>query len=147
MKKVLVVLAIVAMCGSIAYAGRTDISCSGTVTINASNAALSHMWSFYWGEMPFIYAKMDELNVQISASSWVKQINASDVTCFNIFSGREWAATPDNVILVTTKYSNMEPYKLLKEKGVGHLYLIGDAKAPRQIGEAVRDGHALAREI
>jgi hypothetical protein len=25
--------------------------------------------------------------------------------------------------------------------------LIGDAKAPRQIGEAVRDGHAVAREI
>jgi len=109
--------------------------------------ALSHMWSFYWGEMPFIYAKMDELNVQISASSWVKQINASDVTCFNIFTGREWTANPDNVILVTMKYSNMEPYKLLKEKGIGHLYLIGDAKAPRQIGEAVRDGHALARDI
>ena len=47
MKKVLVVLAIVAMCGSIAYAGRTDISCSGTVSINASNAAWvgGHGWS------------------------------------------------------------------------------------------------------
>jgi endo-1,4-beta-xylanase len=47
MKKVLVVLAIVAMCGSIAQAGRTDISCSGTVTINASNAAWvgGHGWS------------------------------------------------------------------------------------------------------
>lgn len=47
MKKVLVVLAIVAMCGSIAYAGRTDISCSGTVTITANNAAWvgGHGWS------------------------------------------------------------------------------------------------------
>jgi endo-1,4-beta-xylanase len=47
MKKVLVVLAIVAMCGSIAQAGRTDISCSGTVTIRANNAAWvgGHGWS------------------------------------------------------------------------------------------------------
>ncbi|MGA2092601.1 MAG: glycoside hydrolase family 11 protein [Sedimentisphaerales bacterium] len=47
MRNVLAVLAIVAMCGSIAQAGRTDISCSGTVTINASNAAWvgGHGWS------------------------------------------------------------------------------------------------------
>jgi len=47
MKKVLTVLAIVALFGSIAQAGRTDISCSGTVTISASNAAWvgGHGWS------------------------------------------------------------------------------------------------------
>jgi len=47
MKKVLVVLAIVALFGSIAQAGRTDIGCSGTVTIRASNAAWvgGHGWS------------------------------------------------------------------------------------------------------
>jgi endo-1,4-beta-xylanase len=47
MKKLAVVLVIVAMCGSIAQAGRTDISCTGTVTITASNAAWvgGHGWS------------------------------------------------------------------------------------------------------
>jgi len=45
------------------------------------------------------------------------------------------------------KYSNIEPYKLLKQKGVKPLYPIGDAKSPREIGDALRDGHAVGREI
>lgn len=109
--------------------------------------SLSHMWSFFWLEMPLIYAKMDELAVKITPQSWVKEIGASGVVCYNIFTGREWTVAADDVILVTTKYSNMEPYKLLKAKGVKPLYLVGDAKAPRQIGESVRDGYSVAREI
>lgn len=97
--------------------------------------------------MPWIYARMDELGVKITPMTWVKEINHSSATCFNIFSGREWTAPADTVILVTMKYSNVEPYEMLKAKGVKPLYLIGDAKAPRQIGEAVRDGHTVAREI
>lgn len=108
---------------------------------------LSHMWGTVWLEMPLIYARMDELGVKITPVSWVKEVEASGATCFNIFSGREWTVAADSVIFVTMKYSNMEPYKMLKEKGVKPLYLIGDAKAPRHIGEAVRDGYAVAREI
>lgn len=108
---------------------------------------LSHMWSFYWLEMPLIYSKMDELGIKITPSAWVKEISGSEVLCFNVFSSREWTLAADDVVLVTMKYSNVEPYKLLKEKGVKPLYLIGDAKSPRQIGDALRDGHAVAREI
>ena len=108
---------------------------------------LSHMWSFYWVEMPLIYSKMDELGVTVTPSSWVKEINGSEVVCYNVFSGREWIERVDDVVLVTMKYSNTEPYKLLKEKGVKPLHLIGDAKSPRQVGDALRDAYALAREI
>ncbi len=108
---------------------------------------MAHMWSTLWLEMPMIYARMDELGVKITPMTWVKEINPSSVTCFNIFTGREWTVPADSVILVTMKYSNVEPYEMLKGKGVKPLYLIGDAKAPRQIGEAVRDGHALARDL
>jgi endo-1,4-beta-xylanase len=47
MKKVLVILAIVAMCGSIAQAGYQSGSCSGTLSINFSNASFvgGHGWS------------------------------------------------------------------------------------------------------
>ena len=94
-----------------------------------------------------VYAKMDELGIKITPSSWIKEITNSGVTCFNVFSSREFTVPADAVILVTMKYSNMEPYKMLKEKGVKPLYLMGDAKSPRQIGDALRDGHAIAREI
>jgi 2,4-dienoyl-CoA reductase-like NADH-dependent reductase (Old Yellow Enzyme family) len=108
---------------------------------------LSHYWSFYWLEQPLIYGKMDELGVKITPSSWIKEVTNSGAICFNVFSSREWTVPADQVILVTMKYSNTEPYKLLKEKGVKPLFLIGDAKSPRQIGDALRDGHAVARDI
>ena len=69
------------------------------------------------------------------------------MTCFNVFSSREFAVPADAVIMVTMKYSNMEPYKMLKEKGVKPIYLMGDAKSPRQIGDALRDGHTIGREL
>ncbi|MFA5553528.1 MAG: glycoside hydrolase family 11 protein [Phycisphaerae bacterium] len=47
MKKFLLVMALAALCVTVAHAGRTDISCSGTVTINYNNAAWigGHGWS------------------------------------------------------------------------------------------------------
>ncbi|MFA5554633.1 MAG: glycoside hydrolase family 11 protein [Phycisphaerae bacterium] len=47
MKKFLLVIALVSVCAMVAHAGRTDINCSGTVTINANNAAWvgGHGWS------------------------------------------------------------------------------------------------------
>jgi len=47
MKKFLLVIALVAVCATVAQAGRTDISCSGTLTIRATNAAWvgGHGWS------------------------------------------------------------------------------------------------------
>jgi 2,4-dienoyl-CoA reductase-like NADH-dependent reductase (Old Yellow Enzyme family)/thioredoxin reductase len=109
--------------------------------------SLSHHWSFFWNEMPWIYGKLDELGVEITSSAWIKEITGSGVNCFNVFSAREWTVAADSVVLVTMKYSNTDLYKLLKGRGVKPLYLIGDAKAPRQIGEAVRDGYSIAREI
>jgi hypothetical protein len=105
------------------------------------------MWGLYWNEMSFVYGRLDELGVRVLSSSWVKEIHAGGATCFNVFSSREWEEAADGVILVTMKYSNMEPYKLLKAKGVKPLYLVGDAKSPRHIGDAMRDGYAAAREI
>ena len=109
--------------------------------------ALSHMWSFFWVEMPLLYGKLDELGVKVVPSSWIKEIAGTKLSCFNVYSGREWEERADSVILVTMKYSNMEPYKLLKAKGVKGLHLIGDAKSPRQIGDAMRDGLAAALEM
>jgi 2,4-dienoyl-CoA reductase-like NADH-dependent reductase (Old Yellow Enzyme family) len=108
---------------------------------------LSHMWSNFWVEMPAIYGKMDELGITITPCSWVREIKGSEVVCFNIFSDRQWSVQADDVILVTMKYSNTDLYKLLKGKGVRPLHLIGDARSPRQIGDAIREGHAAAREI
>jgi 2,4-dienoyl-CoA reductase-like NADH-dependent reductase (Old Yellow Enzyme family) len=117
------------------------------VTIVTRWPNVFHMWGVYWNEIAWVYGRLDELGVRVVPSSWVKEIRQGGATCFNVFSAREWDEAADSIILITMKYSNMEPYKLLKAKGVKSVHLIGDAKAPRHIGDAMRDGYAAAREI
>jgi len=99
-----------------------------------------------WSDMPFMLSKLDELGVKITPYTWIKQISGKEVTCFYVFSGREYELKADNIIMVTTKYSNTELHDLLKERGV-ECHLIGDAKAPRWIWNATHDGYKLGREL
>ncbi len=68
--------------------------------------------------------------------------------------GDPWSAGCEGVVLVTQQASNDALYlelagdpAALAAAGIGALYRIGDAVAPRMLSEAVFDGHRLAREI
>jgi len=68
--------------------------------------------------------------------------------------GDPWSADCDGVVLVTQQASQDALYRelagdkaALAAAGIGGLYRIGDAVAPRMISEAIFDGHRLAREI
>jgi dimethylamine/trimethylamine dehydrogenase len=68
--------------------------------------------------------------------------------------GQPWSADCDGIVLVTqqspldTLYLELEGDEAaLAAAGIGGLYRIGDALAPRMISEAIFDGHRLAREI
>jgi 2,4-dienoyl-CoA reductase-like NADH-dependent reductase (Old Yellow Enzyme family) len=108
---------------------------------------LFHVWSKAWNEASWVYGRLDELGVKVTPFSWVRGIEGNAARCFFIFSGREWETSADSFVLVTMKYSNTGIYTLLKQRGVKPLHLIGDAKAPRHIGDAIRDGHLAARAI
>ena len=108
-------------------------------SISGANLAL-------WLDEPFVMGRLDELGVKITPYTWVKQIAEKGAICFNAPSGREFDVEADNIILVTTKYSNTELYDLFKQRGV-ECHLIGDARAPRWIWNATHDGYKLAREI
>lgn len=108
-------------------------------SISGANLAL-------WLDEPFVMGRLDELGVKITPYTWVKQITEKGAICFNAPSGREFDVEADNIILVTTKYSNTELYDLFKQRGV-ECHLIGDARAPRWIWNATHDGYKLAREI
>jgi len=99
-----------------------------------------------WFDAPFMLAKLDELGVKITPYTWIKQITERGATCFYTPSGREFDVEADNIIMVTTKYSNTELYDEFKQRGI-ECHLIGDAKAPRWILNATHDGYKLAREI
>ncbi|HUZ39528.1 MAG TPA: FAD-dependent oxidoreductase [Streptosporangiaceae bacterium] len=68
--------------------------------------------------------------------------------------GEAWSAGCDAVVLVTQQASDDALYQelasdpaALAAAGIGALYRIGDAVAPRLLPEAIFDGHRLAREI
>jgi dimethylamine/trimethylamine dehydrogenase len=68
--------------------------------------------------------------------------------------GEPWSAACDGIVLVTQQMSQHGLYTelagdgaALAAAGIGGLYRIGDAVAPRMISEAIFDGHRLAREI
>ncbi len=114
------------------------------VTIMTRWPAVSAQNLGLWNELSWVYATLDELGVRITPNSWVKQIEGSHVTCYNVYSEREWVEEFDNVVLVTMKYSNDALYKALKYNGAPHVKRIGDAVAPRWVSEATREATHLA---
>lgn len=116
------------------------------VEIITSRSCITDPLLSIWFDAPFMMAKLDELGVKITPYTWVKEITEKGATCYNVFTGREYEIELDNIIMVTTKYSNTELHGLLRQKGIEG-YLIGDARAPRWILNATHDGYKLGREI
>ena len=104
-------------------------------------------------ELPWVYATMDELGIIVTLNSWIKSISGNQVTCYNIFSEREWVQEADSIVMLTTKYPNDELYKLLfstdgaSTNGVKEVYRIGDAVTPRWVTDATREGVRLAYKL
>ncbi len=116
------------------------------VEIITSRSCITEPNLSVWSDMPFMLSKLDELGVKITPYTWIKHISGKEVTCFYVFSGREYVVEADNVVLVTTKYSNTEMYGALTQRGI-ECHLIGDALAPRWILNATHDGYKLGREL
>jgi 2,4-dienoyl-CoA reductase-like NADH-dependent reductase (Old Yellow Enzyme family) len=98
-------------------------------------------------ETPFFYEKLDVLNVKRTTDTWIASIGEGSATAFNIYSGRDWEIAADTVVLVTTKYSNIEIGRLIKQRASVPVHVIGDALAPRQVGDAVQDATRLAHRL
>jgi hypothetical protein len=93
-----------------------------------------------------MFSKLDELGVKITPYTWLKEISENGAICFNVFSGREWFVEASNIVMVTTKYSNIDLFELLASKDI-ECHLIGDALAPRWILNATHDGYKVAVDI
>ena len=103
------------------------------------------------GEM--LRAHLHQAGVDVRHATTVTQIGPGSVTGHDRY-GEPWSATCDGIVLVTQQVSKDALYRelasdaaALTRSGIGGLYRIGDAVAPRMISEAIFDGHRLAREI
>jgi dimethylamine/trimethylamine dehydrogenase len=109
----------------------------------------------YTLEAPMMHRDLHRLGVQMYPATMVERIDPGHVTAFNMWhEERKEHFAVDGVVLVTQRASNDALYHELKADrealtaaGIGGLYLIGDASAPRMPPDAIFDGHRLAREI
>ncbi len=105
---------------------------------------LSTQWLSFFNEIDSTYANLDELGVKVIPNAWVRGISGTEISCFNVYSRREWEQEADTVVLVTMKYSETAVYRLLAANGFADLHQIGDAVAPRWVSEATREGVRVA---
>jgi len=82
-----------------------------------------------------------------SPYTMVKEVNGSSVSVYNIHSRQDRTIEEvDNIVLAFFNKADEELYFAVKGKGK-ELHRIGDCLAPRLIGDAIRDGERLARQL
>jgi dimethylamine/trimethylamine dehydrogenase len=104
-------------------------------------------------EGDMLRAHLHRAGVSVRPATTITAVSPGSVTGHDRL-GVPWSAACDGVVLVTQQASQDALYTELAEDpdalaaaGIGGLYRIGDAVAPRMISEAIFDGHRLAREI
>jgi dimethylamine/trimethylamine dehydrogenase len=104
-------------------------------------------------EGDMLRAHLHRAGVSVRHATTITQVGAGSVAGHDRY-GEPWSAACDGVVLVTQQASQDTLYRelagdeaALTAAGIGGLYRIGDAVAPRMISEAIFDGHRLAREI
>jgi dimethylamine/trimethylamine dehydrogenase len=98
-------------------------------------------------------AHLHQAGVRVCHATTITGIGTTSVTGHDRY-GEHWSAACDGIVLVTQQESQDTLYRelagdevALTAAGIGGLYRIGDAVAPRMVSEAIFDGHRLAREI
>ena len=86
-------------------------------------------------------------NIKFVPFTFITEINGNSVRLLFIPTEEEYLENDvDAVVLLTMFKSNNGLFPLVKER-VKETYLIGDARAPRTIHEAIMEGHRLGRKL
>jgi dimethylamine/trimethylamine dehydrogenase len=101
-----------------------------------------------------IWKRLHELGVSIAASTTLTALEPERALGWDAF-GDPVALETDAIVLVTQRVSDEALYaelaaekrESLRAAGVEGVYRIGDCVSPRLLGDAIYDGHRLAREI
>jgi 2,4-dienoyl-CoA reductase-like NADH-dependent reductase (Old Yellow Enzyme family)/NADPH-dependent 2,4-dienoyl-CoA reductase/sulfur reductase-like enzyme len=98
------------------------------------------------GEAGYVRTRLREAGVTASPATWVESIGDGVVRLVDLPTGERREREVDAVVLATMR----KPVDALADEldgRVDHLYLIGDALAPRTLREATYEGHRFARVI
>ncbi len=97
--------------------------------------------------LPYVLAKLVELDVSLHASAWAKEIRRGELVLFNLFHpAKETVLAARHVVVVAAREPACELYLELRGK-VAELVRVGDCVAPGDIGTAILDGHRAGRSL
>lgn len=104
-------------------------------------------------EGPFQRRRLHELGVRVHRNTTVRQYAGCHAICVDEY-GEPVEVPGESIVLVTQRWSNDRLYldliadrARLDAAGIAAVYRAGDCVSPRLLGDAVFDGHRLAREI
>ncbi len=96
-----------------------------------------------------LFPRLFAANVKISPFTWIKKIDSTKVTLYNVYYEKKEIVEEnvDSVVLTTGKLQNDSLYEAFKGR-VKELYVIGDAKiGGARIGNAIYDGQKIGRQL
>lgn len=97
--------------------------------------------------LPYAYARLYELDVNMVPNTWLGEIHAGAVDLFNLYlPDRVEQTAADTVIMVTARRPLDELYLALKTE-VSELHRVGDCVAPGDVGTAMLAAHRLGRRL
>lgn len=100
-------------------------------------------------ELPYVLPAVLNAGVRISAQAYLESIGPDSVRIASLWGETEpRTVAADTVILTQLRISDDALHHALKaERPAYELHAIGDCLAPREVDDAVYEGHALAREL
>ena len=128
-------------------------------------------YTLYTGEVPNVARLMRELDVELVVEHYVSSLSGGQVTLHGLFDDgyRQFPGTAgsvresagegivrefDAIVLATGRRSSTDLYRGLvvrraawSDAGVQGVFRVGDCVSPRQLSEAIFDGHRLGREF
>lgn len=97
--------------------------------------------------VPYVQQVFRCKNLKMIPYSFITEIDGGNVRVLCLPNGEKSVESEvDAVVLMTMFKSNNGLYPLLRER-VAEVHLIGDARAPRTIHEAIFEGHRLGRKL
>ncbi len=92
---------------------------------------------------------LDELGVKLLCNMQVDRVEGGTVVLRHYYNPRreERLANIGEVVWVGAQRANDRLARELHEMGLAYVHLIGDAYAPRRLGNAIAEGHRAARSI
>ncbi len=90
---------------------------------------------------------MDEANVTFLPAKWVRGIGSSDLTLYNVNSGRELVLSGIDAVVLVTGRTPVDGLSAGLEGKVAQLFVIGDALGVRSMAAATYEGQKFARMI